>query len=280
MRKRLAWERRRWRVTLDAAGTVRERARFVASELVARRTTQAYRLRESGLTALVRHPMTDLSVLREVFHLREYAPPARIETRLRQLSPVRVLDLGGHVGLFALYACGARREAKVVSLEPDARNLAVLRRCVSANRLEGRWTVVPAAAGVADGEAPFISDFTFSKLASSGAPPPWSRWIPEHLVPRHLAPVRTTVRVVDVFPHLRECDLVKMDIEGAEWDLLADPRFAHTSALGVVMEAHYEGRPEDDPPRALRGLLASAGFQVVRSASNAAWNEILWAERG
>jgi FkbM family methyltransferase len=279
MMERLNWERRRLAVTLEASRAVRGRAAFLLSELRTREATREYRLRETGLTAVIRHPMTDIAVLRDIFCLREYDPPEPIAKRLRSLSEPRVLDLGGHVGLFALFIRGLLPGAEVVSFEPDPRNLVALRRCVDANDLDGSWTVVPSAAGAADGETDFISDFSLSQVASAGAHQPWDRWIPAERIPEHLAPVTTTVPVVDVFPYLAGSDLVKIDIEGGEWDLLADPRFAETSARALVMEAHFEGRPEDDPPRALRERLAGAGFSVTGPSDPGGLTEILWAER-
>ena len=47
--------------------------------------------------------------------------------------------------------------------------------------------------------------------------------------------------MADVLGQIAEADLVKMDIEGGEWGILADPRIARQRAL--VLEYHPRGLP-------------------------------------
>ena len=54
---------------------------------------------------------------------------------------------------------------------------------------------------------------------------------------------REHVKSLDVFPYLAESDFVKMDIEGSEWQLIADRRFADVPAAVLVVEWHSEGCP-------------------------------------
>jgi FkbM family methyltransferase len=244
---------------------------------VGRFSVAEYRLADSPLRAVIRHPMTDMAVLREVFRVREYEPPAEVMGALAELQHVRTLDLGGHVGLFGLYAHSVL-PATVVSFEPDPRNLPLLRRCVEINGLQERWTIVPAAAGTADGEAAFISDFSRSQIAAVGAHQPWETWIPPDRIPEHLAPTSATVPVVDALPHLQRCDLLKIDIEGGEWDLLADPRFAETTARALVMEIHPDSCP-GDPRRTVDDHLSRAGFRVTTSTAVDGVTQVLWAHR-
>ena len=49
---------------------------------------------------------------------------------------------------------------------------------------------------------------------------------------------------VDVFPYLAAADLVKIDIEGSEWEILADARFAGIAARVLVLEYHPQGSSE------------------------------------
>jgi hypothetical protein len=74
-------------------------------------------------------------------------------------------------------------------------------------------------------------------------------------------PGSVEVPMVDVMPRLADADLVKIDIEGGEWALLADPRFAEARA--VVLEYHPYGCPTDDPRRSAHELLHAHGFEVT-----------------
>src|SRR5829696_5285416 len=118
-----------------------------------------HRLRGSRYSAVVRHGTPDVDVLKEIFaggavgHC--YDPPSPLVPVLEREEPLRVLDVGGNIGLFGLYVLNRWRVERVVSVEPDPGNVGVLRRTILINDLADRWRVVEAAAGVADGHARF-----------------------------------------------------------------------------------------------------------------------------
>jgi hypothetical protein len=70
------------------------------------------------------------------------------------------------------------------------------------------------------------------------------------------------VRAIDVLPCMAHADLVKIDIEGSEWDILADPRLADLGTTVVVMEWHAFRSPTPDAHDAATQLLRDAGFTV------------------
>lgn len=281
----MAGVRRRVARTFGAASCVREPLRFVGRELAGRRETAEYRLRGSDLRTVIRHPLLDMWVLEEVFRDRGYTMPESVAQRLQELDhPARVMDLGGHIGLFALFALEQLPDATLTSFEPDPDNAASLRRCVQANALEQRWEVVEAATGTKAARGRFISDFHLSQL---GADP--ARLADEHesigrvfpfLRGRDLLESRTvTVEVVDVFPWLGECDLLKVDIQGGEWELLLDPRFESIGAVALVLELHPDACQGRDARALVRNRLQAAGFRLEaqRGAHEREW--VVWAVR-
>jgi FkbM family methyltransferase len=208
-------------------------------------------------------------VLEEIFRFRVYEPPAAVSRALAALErPVRILDLGGHVGFFAMFMRGLLPDPSIVSFEPDPRNFDSLRRCIEANGLEQRWRAIEACAATADGTAAFQSSFHLSRIA---APADDSLGAFQSRVggtfpflegTSLLSAERREVACRDVFPFLAEADLVKIDIEGAEWAILADHRFAELEAVALVLEYHPIGAPPD-PDRALQHALERAGYQVT-----------------
>jgi FkbM family methyltransferase len=237
-------------------------------ELRARSVTSVYGLRGSELKAVIRHPLVDTVVLAEVFRDGEYALAPRVRERLAALGrEPRVLDLGGNIGLFALWLRHELGAMRVTSFEPDPRNIESLRRCIVVNQLADSWRVVEAAAGTSDGRARFISDFTVSQLASvpeqaGEEHKAWSSWMPIKRGLESAQPIEVDVEVKDVFGDMEQCDLLKIDIEGAEWALLADPRFTDVAADVLVIEAHYSACPDPDPPGHLVKKLECAGFEL------------------
>jgi len=206
------------------------------------------------VSVLVRHTTPDLGVLAEVFGEGVYAPPRRLGT------PGRILDLGGNVGLFGAWALARWPGAQITSVEPDPHNLEVLERCVALNG--GRWRVVGAAASARAGELRFSAGrFACSAVADAGA---------------------GTVRVpaVDVLPWLARADLAKIDIEGGEWELLTDERFATAGPAALVLEYHPHRCPSPDATEAAVGLLERAGYAVEAVRPRPDGVGMLWAFRG
>jgi FkbM family methyltransferase len=206
--------------------------------------------------------------LEEIFGQQAYALPGHVREVFARLGrPPRVLDLGGHIGLFALYVFGLYPDAKVSSVEPDPTNLELLRSCVRLNAREEQWAIVAACAGVSDGVASFVSrhpsygDFARSHVAQSSRPG------------------QLEVARRDIFP-LMDVDLVKFDIEGGEWAILNDPRFARVRPTVVVLEYHPYLCPEEDALACAIRLLGESGYQIGAHVTSCGGEGILWAWSG
>lgn len=270
---------------VGAASCVRESIRFAGFELAGRTTTADYRLRGSALRATVRQPLLDAWVLEEIFRLGAYRFPEPVLDRLKRLGrPPAILDLGGHVGLFVLAALQSLPDARATSFEPDPSNAATLRRCIETNDLGSGWQLIEAAAAPADGRAEFLSDFHLSHLASDPA-----QLGQEHDALRRIFPfldgtnllskTSVTVEVRDAFPHMQAADLLKIDIQGGEWDLLLDARFEDLTAEAIVLEIHPAACPHADPRELVADRLDRAGFVEVESRPAHSDEWMLWALR-
>ncbi|HUZ29864.1 MAG TPA: FkbM family methyltransferase [Solirubrobacteraceae bacterium] len=273
----------RIRRTLGAASCVQAPTAFVVNELRGIATVGRYRLRQSGLLAGVRHPLLDMWVLEEVFRFRAYAPPPQVSAALARLArPLRILDLGGHVGYFGLYMRQRYPDARITSFEPDPGNAALLGACIQANGLSDRWELIEACAGTEDGACEFTSNFHLSRIGATddGALTDFHGGIrdafPFLAGTALVEPVSRRVRQQDVLPALDEADLVKMDIEGGEWEILADERFPALSATALVLEYHPGYAPGPDADAVVTAALGRAGY-VVWTASRGPDGATVWA---
>src|SRR2546430_2382876 len=96
------------------------------------------------------------------------------------------------------------------------------RHTVADYRLVER-TVIGAFASISDGRVGFLPGrYSLSREAREGEPD------------------AVEVRAADALPHLAEADLAKVDIEGAEWPIIGDPRLANGGPRAVVLEYHPE----------------------------------------
>jgi FkbM family methyltransferase len=244
----------RVRSVLRLSALVRERGRFVVRQAARRRTVGRYRLAGSPVAVHLRHATDDVATLDQVVGLRHYEMPPPVLEALGELRrPLEIVDLGANIGLFGAEALTRWPDAHVVAFEPDPANAAILRRTVAANG-GLRWDLVAACAGVEEGAVAFAAGhFATSRIADGD-----TRGGPTVRVPVH-----------DVFPWLEQADFVKIDIEGAEWPLLADARFRRLPARAVALEFHPYRCP-DDPETLAAQSLRDAGYEVGEGEFDAA----------
>jgi FkbM family methyltransferase len=225
---------------------VAERLRFTARELRRSRSVHVYRLRENGLRVLLAHGTPDVLTLDQAFHQHVYEPPDGALAVLEGLGrPLRALDLGANIGLWGLWLHGRLAVEQVTALEPDPENAVRHRRQIALNRLEGSWDLVQAAATCTDGPVSFtIGRATTGHIAEGGE-------------------AGASVEGRDVFALLDGIDLLKIDIEGAEWPMLSDPRWAGLRAPVVMLEYHPHGAPSAHPEGDAQRALQDAGYATL-----------------
>lgn len=239
-------------------------ARSFISDIIRGRSEGTYRSRRTGQLVTVR-PRLDLQVTREQLSMEGYAPPESVHAIISHMRPQRILDLGANIGLYTLSALARDPEATVIAVEPDPDNLKLLQRNVIQNNLDKSVQIVPAAAGTGAGRMRFAS----GKRELS------------HLVYDEGQDVHSgiDVDIVDVFDLARGCDLLKMDIEGGEWPILRDPRFASLDARLIVLEWHEPNSHADSPKLEAERLLCEAGYVVVHHGRDVPWAGEIWAYR-
>lgn len=233
---------------------VRERLRFFAREWTGKKTA-AYRLAGSGVTVHLRHGSSDLDILEEIFGMGLYDPPPEALADVPERP--RVVDLGGHVGLFGAWALARWPAASITTVEADPVNAAVLRRTVEAGGAD--WTVVEGAASTQAGTLRFRSgDHAESALDPEGD---------------------LVVTAIDALELLAGADVAKIDIEGGEWPILTDPRFAGLPLKALALEHHPAGAPQDDFDAAAHRILRDAGYETYAVPGAPAGAGMLWAWR-
>jgi FkbM family methyltransferase len=243
---------------------VSQPTRFAAAELLGRPgRVGAYSLRDSGVSIVVRHRTRDIDVFHEIFiNDRPYDLPEEIAIPLRRLGrPPRVLDLGANVGLFVAQFQQRFPGATVICVEPDPHNLPLLHRCLSLNELTQVCPVIEACASNRNGVVSFISgQHADSRIGSSGTAP------------------TVKAKSIDVFDLIDGIDLVKIDIEGSEWEILHDPRLADAAVSGIVLEWHGDAYIGEDAEAIALRSLERKGFRVLSRRAGGSLGT-LWAVR-
>lgn len=224
------------------ARLVRESLTFFTRALLQTPDASFYHLRELGTTVAVRHTTQDGATLAEVFHRHDYEPGAQAARAIGE--PGNILDLGANVGYFGAFAASRWPGSTIVGYEADPANARVHEQTIRENGLGRRWSVVSAAAGAHDGDVELADGLAMgSFVVAPGSDPGGST-------------IRIPMR--DVMDQVSAADLVKLDTEGGEWEILADPRFAENPPRAIVLEYHPHLCPGPDPRAEAERLLAGA----------------------
>jgi len=159
-----------------------------------------------------------------------------------------VVDAGAHVGIFSLQA--AQWADKVVALEPNAVNFAVLEANVRRNHMSNVMPIEAALWAESSTAIGFGPAIGFGNANHSGG---------GHVTQTGSEFVKA-VSLDDLIAQFGPIDLLKIDIEGAEYEV-----FGAAKRLGevreIVGELHIDS-PDDDRAENLVNLLSKSGFAV------------------
>ncbi|WP_395750202.1 FkbM family methyltransferase [Prosthecobacter sp.] len=170
-------------------------------------------------------------------------------------QPRTILDIGANVGFFSLAARGIFPEAQIHAYEPNPRVLDALH----ANSLAGGFQFYPEAVGAAAGWVSMIdqSDSNQAQTSALGSAD------------------QGGIAQVDLATAIErlggQVDLLKMDCEGAEWDIFKAVDAWH-GVRELRMEYHLtNGRTVADVRHALNALSFDITRQIDQQGFGLVW---------
>jgi FkbM family methyltransferase len=245
------------------ARIVCESRAFFAREVMRPQGVHYYHLRESGIQVALRHAAHDGATLAEVFYRHDYQPAQEVAEAIGE--PRTIVDLGANIGLFGAFAAPFWPQSTIVAYEADPANAEIHARTIAANDLGDRWRIEYAAGGARDGEVELAAGRAMGSFVVAPGTDPG--------VPTIRVPIR------DVLPEVCGADLVKIDIEGGEWEILLDPRFRQNPPRAMVLEYHPHLCPGGDPRAAAERALAGADLRTASIWHRDDGYGMLWAWR-
>jgi FkbM family methyltransferase len=165
----------------------------------------------------------------------------------------RIVDCGANIGMAVIFFKALRPDAEVIAFEPDPTTFGRLVRTVELNRFRN-VQLENAAVGDQDGTVTFYTDASGSGGMTASIERPLG------------GETRREVRSVRLSTWIQApVDLLKLDVEGAEYDVVRD--LIDTDAIRWIREAviehHAMARLPDGASQMIKALEA-AGFVVVR----------------
>ena len=151
------------------------------------------------------------------------------------LQPKVIFDIGANIGLTTLYFASLFPEARIVCFEPLPENLELLRKNVAA--LGARVSVIPQGLGDREGTFSYHpsndpKNFGGGTFQTLGCNRSQTIFLPV-----------TTLRKVCADLNIKEVDLIKIDTEGAEWDVLqgtAPELIENCSVIIGELHSHHD----------------------------------------
>lgn len=183
-----------------------------------------------------------------------------------------ILDLGANIGVFSIYAATTARDVTIYAYEPMPDFFRLMEENVCLNGIEAAVKCFNSAvAGDANDRELYVegTEFFFPTLLQPDDP---------RATRTVRVPCTTLVEILDS-NNLPRVDLVKMDCEGAEYEILYNTPLSYFDRIGEIrMEYHNldRGRSNVD---ALAAFLMERGYDIVRSRPTSPTNGNLWARK-
>ncbi len=230
--------------------TMVSRLRFGAWWLTGGRGPIDLRLKNGPLIRLRSLSSTDYGVASDVFHKRCYNSPHALG-----FAPRAIVDLGANVGYSIVHWLQTWPAARVIAFEPHPAHIAAIKENLAVNGLLSRVDLHAVAVGTHVGTVRFSDRGSSSSIVSTED--------------------GFSVPLVDLYEAVTPpVDILKIDIEGAEYDLLEDQRLAQLAPRAIVIEWHGEGGFDR-----IRNRLVQLGYSVVKTADGPFHTGLLWAYR-
>jgi FkbM family methyltransferase len=231
---------------------------YLFNYVLRRHKPAEYRMR-SGLR-VIDATGTLPGTLAEVFVRRRYGTMQGFRT---------IVDVGANVGSFALYAAQSCPAARIFCYEPEERNFALLRQNLRINALAGRVAAFQRAVGSSRGvrslSVPGISQLNAFDDLRAGAT-------------RQRVDC-TTLRDIRTEHGLDRLDLLKMNCEGAEYEVLeACSSSDYEGLLNIRLEYHNLDAANRNGA-SLRRFLEGRGYRIHRFTRRLTDSGFIWAAR-
>lgn len=171
----------------------------------------------------------------------------------------RILDVGGNVGLFSLAARSHFPQARIHTYEPNPGVQGHLRNNTQGLAIEVHAEAIGAAAGWIEMRPKGSSLFAVAVPSTNGR-------------------IKKTP-ITDALDRLDGAvDLLKLDCEGAEWELLESPEI-WKRIKRLTMEYHLWARPGVDVPE-LVGRIRRLGFRITHLCEEPEWGIVQATQTG
>ena len=189
---------------------------------------------KTGLNIKIRVNSTDLMALTHVWMIQEYS-----NSGFDINDSDIVIDIGAHIGLFALFASQFCKQGKIYCFEPIKENYELLVENINSNKIKNIIPFNFAVSKESDSVKIFLND-DYSGHSM-------------FLETNNFVIVKSK-SLLDIFSenNIQECDFLKLDCEGAEYDIINS---LPSDFLNKIKKSVIEYHLADTDPQLLEQLI-------------------------
>lgn len=190
---------------------------------------------------------TDESVIYEVLQEQDY----RACEHIIKNAKTAILDIGGHIGTFELYVRALQERVPIYVYEPLLENYEVLKANIKTNHLKEVFPSQQAVAGQVGDITLHLSDNNHNNSIHT----PYSEDNKKTVKVQ-----ATTLERIFHKHRITHCDLLKIDCEGAEYEIFENTPTEIFAKIGAIFMEYHEhfGRSHKE----LVKMLEAQGFKV------------------
>ncbi|MBN2368845.1 FkbM family methyltransferase [Candidatus Woesearchaeota archaeon] len=179
-----------------------------------------------------------------------------------------VIDIGANIGVYSVYACMTSKNTKVYAYEPMPDSFSLLSENLRLNKLEK--SVEAFKLGIAGKK-------TIRRLFIAGKSP-FHSLFPEKKGQKSIDISCITLKDVFEKNNIKKCDILKIDVECAEYEILfntPDKYFQRTSK--VLIE--YQNLDKNRNLERLKEFFEKKGYKITKLRKDSKKYGIVWFER-
>ncbi|MFZ2190540.1 MAG: FkbM family methyltransferase [Candidatus Magasanikiibacteriota bacterium] len=194
---------------------------------------------------------SDLSVIDEIFVDKMYRSTENIILDNKNC----ILDIGAHIGLFSIYASVLNPKVKIIALEPEPSNFALMKENLKLNHCKN--VVVKQTALIASEESEVT--LQLSKNSHNHIVPLLNCYIVDP-ANKEIEVSATNLEKMILKNKLDKIGLLKMDIEGAEFEIFENVEDGILNIVENIAVEYHE--TENNKHIDLENIFRSHGFSV------------------
>ncbi len=180
----------------------------------------------NGARFAVLNTNNNLGTIHEVFTQKEY----QHITELSNINRPVLVDIGANIGVFTVWAAGILPTAELYSYEPEEKNFLLLRENIVRNGIASRAHAFHAAVCGKEGTR------TLSIAGESSGKNSLAYAIGGGATEQVQA---TTLNRIFEENNLLSCDCIKIDCEGAEYEILYNTAPEHLAKVRMMIVEHH-----------------------------------------